>query len=82
MDTRDKPDFIIPSVLVRSASLRAELHRAADFDVAQNATSAGCLVRTRGGASTRTDERLWLPAPVLNCVARYPRRAKGSGFIR
>jgi hypothetical protein len=82
MDTRDKPDFIIPSVLAQSARLRAELHRAADFHVAQNATSAGCLVRTGGGAGTRTDERLWLRTPVPNSVARYPRGAKGSGFIR
>jgi hypothetical protein len=82
MDTRDKPDFIIPSVLAQSARFRAQLHRVADLHPAQNATSAGCLVRTGGGAGTRTDERLWLRAPVPNCVARYPRGAKGSGFIR
>ena len=82
MDTRDKPDFIILSVLAQSARLRAQLHRAADFHVAQNATSAAGLVSTGGGAGTRTDERLWLRAPVPNSVARYPRGAKGSGFIR
>jgi hypothetical protein len=82
MDTRDKPDFIIPSVLAQSARLRAQLHRAADFYVAQNAISAQCLVSTGGGAGTRTDERLWLRTPVPNSVARYPRGAKGSGFIR
>jgi hypothetical protein len=82
MDTRDKPNFTIPSVLAQSARLRAELHRVADLHPAQNATSAACLVSTGGGAGMRTDERLWLRAPVPNCVARCPRGAKGSGFIR
>src|SRR3954463_10661163 len=39
MDTRDKSDFIIPSVLAQSARLRAQLHRVADLHPAQNATS-------------------------------------------
>ena len=81
MDTRDKTGFI-QSVLERSASLRAELHRAADFDARQDAGSAGCLARSGGGAGTR------IGAVALASRAGSPfrlpvnRSEKARGFIR
>jgi hypothetical protein len=85
MDTRDKPDFIIPSVLAQSARLRAELHRAADFHVAQNATSAGCLVSTGGGAGTRktsgfgSARRFPIPLRVTPAVQREAASSDENG---